>query len=238
MLIKSTGKLLTISIILFFSISPLTQALEVERVDYNFAWLYPNGKKIGWTCDGKMTTDTGPHTYAIRIIIDVALIYMYTVTSKALFTGNYIVNITPSSNVVGPVVSSFFPTPQIFEPSYEYGKDVPYFDTLYIWINFTQTDTVNISIPIEYKMYITDLNRDDKIDDDDATIISNEFGKSWSLPVDPNDYTWRADINTDGIVDIYDAILLRNSYGKPYIASWSENVGLLNIWEPVWSKTC
>lgn len=375
-----------------------------ECVNYNFAWLYPLGKKVGWTCDGGLITDPGLHKYKIRIVMDIALLYWYTVTSKVLFGGNYVINIshawnpeldfgTPTSPVatcgglwkgvnnetiysssvgygwsdttnlysidrggdcypwrdfvlstsdhtfnidvnngnysvvlyigdeshphdfidvyaegilkvdnlnysydpnqgtykpesvtftieitdgqlnlrfhddggsdpywiinalkikrIDPVdevtemTSSLdfnYSSPgsaYVFEPSYVYGNDTIYLNCAIMWLNFTQTDMISIGIPIEYKTYITDLNRDDHIDIYDAIILSNEFGNSWGSPgdpVDPNDYTWRADINSDGTVNTLDAIILKNQFGTDYIKPQLEG-SLLDIWEPMWENT-
>jgi hypothetical protein len=226
-------------------VPPFTECPDgYECVNYNFYWLYARGKKVGWTCDGGLITDPGPHNYKIRIVTDLAILHWDTVTSKVLFDGTYVVNVTPSNNIITIGSSLDFnyshPGPSyVFEPSYVYGEDVTYLDCAIMWLNFSQSDVVNVSIPILYKTYITDLNRDDYIDIYDAIILSNEYGQSWGSPgdtVDPNDYTWRADINSDGIVNTLDATILRNQFGTNYIKPRFEGT-LLNIWEPMWENT-
>lgn len=216
-----------------------------ECVDYNFYWLYARGKKVGWTCDGGLTTDPGSHNYQIRIVMDLQLLYTETVTSKALFPGTYVIEVTPESNIIsmGSHLDFNLSHPGsagLFEPSYVYGVTAVYLDCGIMWLTFSQSDQVDIGVPIEYRMYIVDLNRDDQNDVYDAIILSNEFGQSWGSPgdpVDPNDNTWRADINSDGSVNIIDYSILKNQFGTEYIASWSEEGGLLNIWEPMWENT-
>jgi len=154
-----------------------------------------------------------------------------------------ITNTNPNTNIENLKSSITFngSSSKVFEPSYVYGEESIYNHCAIMWVNFTQkvgSLPVKFDIPIEYKTYIIDFNRDNKIDVYDAIIFSNEYGQSWGSPgspVDQNDYTWRADINSDGIVNVLDATILRNQFGTNYTAPMFENNGLLNIWEADWS---
>lgn len=211
-----------------------------ECSDNSFYWLWPRGKKIGWSCGPGFSTDPGLHNYKMRVVMDIILLYTDTVTSKALFNGTYFLNITPTGRISSMSSSIDFNYSHtgiayLFEPSYVSGQNAAYLECAIMWINFTQTDNITMGVPILYKMYINDLNRDDHIDVFDAVILSNGYGLSWSSPVNPNDNIWRADINSDGIINTGDAVILKSQIGTNYIKPVLEDID--KIWEPMWVNT-
>lgn len=215
-----------------------------ECVKSNFSSLYGLGKKIGWTCFTGVYGDSGAHNYKIRVVMDIVLLYWETVTSKTYFPGTYFLNISHANNIISMTSGldfnySYPGIGYVFDPSYIDQDDARYFRCAVFWLNYSQSDAVNISVPILYKTYITDLNRDGVVDMYDGIILTNNIGKKWGKygdAINTSNTTWRADINTDESVNVLDVILLKNQFGSNYIKPLEEG-NLLDIWTPMWNNT-